>query len=58
MVLYFISVIFLQYLEQEGAVHLLQFWLAADNFQKHLLSQQGQYDGMEAQSDAMVLYDQ
>ncbi|XP_038059188.1 A-kinase anchor protein 10, mitochondrial-like [Patiria miniata] len=48
---------FMEYLEQEGAVHLLQFWLAAENFQKHLLSEQGQYDSGEAQSDAMVLYD-
>ena len=45
-------------MEQEGVVHLLQFWLTAENFQKHLLSQQGQYDSGEAQSDAMVLYDQ
>ncbi|XP_033627515.1 A-kinase anchor protein 10, mitochondrial-like [Asterias rubens] len=49
---------FMEYMEQEGAVHLLQFWIAAENFQKHLLSQQGQYDSAEAQSDAMVLYDQ
>ncbi|XP_022103878.1 A-kinase anchor protein 10, mitochondrial-like [Acanthaster planci] len=49
---------FMEYMEQEGVVHLLQFWLAAENFQKHLLSQQGQYDSGEAQSDAMVLYDQ
>lgn len=47
----------LQYLEQENAVHLLQFWLAGENFQQHLLSQQGQYDPMEAQNDAMVLYE-
>ncbi|XP_054749210.2 A-kinase anchor protein 10, mitochondrial-like [Lytechinus pictus] len=48
---------FMEYLEQENAVHLLQFWLAGENFQQHLLSQQGQYDPMEAQNDAMVLYD-
>ncbi|XP_071493415.1 A-kinase anchor protein 10, mitochondrial-like [Diadema antillarum] len=48
---------FMEYLEQENAVHLLQFWLAGENFQQHLLSQQGQYDPVEAQSDAMVLYD-
>ena len=46
-----------QYLEQEGGSNLLQFWIAADNFQQLLLSSDGVYDGMEAQSDAMVIYD-
>lgn len=44
-------------MEQEGGSKLLQFWLAVDNFQQHLLSYDDNYDGMEAQSDAMVLYD-
>ncbi|XP_070572257.1 A-kinase anchor protein 10, mitochondrial-like [Ptychodera flava] len=48
---------FMEYIEQEGANDLLQFWLAADNFQRHLLEQSGQYDPIEAQNDAMVLYD-
>ncbi|XP_050410189.1 A-kinase anchor protein 10, mitochondrial isoform X2 [Patella vulgata] len=46
-----------EFLEQEDASHLLQFWMAVDNFQQHLASQQGKYDGMQAQSDAMVFYD-
>lgn len=46
-----------QYMEQEGGSDLLQFWLATDNFQQHLLSCDGHYDGMQAQSDAMVIYD-
>ncbi|XP_033118787.1 A-kinase anchor protein 10, mitochondrial-like [Anneissia japonica] len=48
---------FMEYMEQEKCLNLLQFYLAADNFQQQLLTEQGQYDGMEAQSDAMVLYD-
>lgn len=48
---------FMEYLEQEGGSHFLQFLLATDNFQQHLTSCEGQYDGMEAQRDAMVLYD-
>ncbi|XP_066298167.1 A-kinase anchor protein 10, mitochondrial-like isoform X1 [Branchiostoma lanceolatum] len=48
---------FMEFMEQEGAMNLLQFWLAANNFQLTLASKQGQYDGLEAQNDAMVLYD-
>lgn len=47
----------LQFMEQEGGSNLLQFWIAVENFEKHLHSCEGGYDGMEAQSDAMVLYD-
>ncbi|XP_077996452.1 A-kinase anchor protein 10, mitochondrial-like, partial [Glandiceps talaboti] len=48
---------FMEYIEQEQANDLLQFWLAGDNFQRQLLEQRGQYDPIEAQNDAMVLYD-
>lgn len=44
-------------MEKEDAVNILQFWLAADNFQSQLASKKGQYDGQEAQNDAMILYD-
>lgn len=44
-------------MEKEEAVNILQFWLAADNFQDQLASKKGQYDGQEAQNDAMILYD-
>ena len=46
-----------QYMEKEDAVNVLQFWLAADNFQDQLAAKKGQYDGQEAQNDAMILYD-
>lgn len=46
-----------QYMEKEDAVNVLQFWLAADNFQDQLAAKAGQYDGLEAQNDAMILYD-
>ncbi|KAL3856182.1 hypothetical protein ACJMK2_010964 [Sinanodonta woodiana] len=48
---------FMEYMEQEQASYLLQFFLAAENFQQHLLAQGTGYDGMQAQADAMVLYD-
>lgn len=38
-------------------MNVLQFWLAADNFQNQLAAKKGQYDGQEAQNDAMILYD-
>lgn len=46
-----------QYMEKEEAVNVLQFYLAADNFQDQLAAKKGQYDGQEAQNDAMILYD-
>ncbi|KAJ7997104.1 hypothetical protein DPEC_G00225470 [Dallia pectoralis] len=48
---------FSEYMEKEEAVNVLQFWLAADNFQDQLAAKAGQYDGQEAQNDAMILYD-
>ncbi|XP_035636165.1 A-kinase anchor protein 10, mitochondrial [Oncorhynchus keta] len=48
---------FSEYMEKEDAVNILQFWLAADNFQDQLAAMAGQYDGQEAQNDAMILYD-
>ncbi|OXB71878.1 UNVERIFIED_CONTAM: hypothetical protein H355_004224, partial [Colinus virginianus] len=47
----------IEYMEKEDAVNVLQFWLAADNFQSQLAAKEGQYDGQEAQNDAMILYD-
>lgn len=47
----------LQFMEKEEAMNVLQFWLAADNFQNQLAAKKGQYDGQEAQNDAMILYD-
>ncbi|XP_060719117.1 A-kinase anchor protein 10, mitochondrial isoform X4 [Tachysurus vachellii] len=48
---------FSEYMEKEEAVNILQFWMAADNFQVQLAVKKGQYDGQEAQNDAMILYD-
>ncbi|XP_067864440.1 A-kinase anchor protein 10, mitochondrial isoform X2 [Heptranchias perlo] len=48
---------FSEYMEKEEAINILQFWLAADNFQTQLAAKNGQYDGQEAQNDAMILYD-
>ncbi|XP_070591502.1 A-kinase anchor protein 10, mitochondrial isoform X2 [Erythrolamprus reginae] len=48
---------FSEFMEKEDVVNILQFWLAADNFQSQLAAKEGQYDGQEAQNDAMILYD-
>ncbi|XP_057206873.1 A-kinase anchor protein 10, mitochondrial isoform X1 [Triplophysa rosa] len=48
---------FSEYMEKEDAMNVLQFWLAAENFQDQLAAKNGQYDGQEAQNDAMILYD-
>ncbi|GAB1607965.1 hypothetical protein Ahia01_001080400 [Argonauta hians] len=48
---------FMEFMEQEEAVPLFQFWMAAENFQQHLSLALGCYDGLQAQDDAMVLYD-
>ncbi|XP_068572693.1 A-kinase anchor protein 10, mitochondrial-like [Cebidichthys violaceus] len=48
---------FSEFMEKEEAMNILQFWLAADNFQNQLAAKKGQYDGQEAQNDAMILYD-
>ena len=44
-------------MEQEGNQSLVEFWLAAINFEQHLRDKKGNYDSMEAQNDAIVLYD-
>jgi hypothetical protein len=44
-------------MEQEGVQSLVQFWLAAVNFEQHLTDKEGKYDAVEAQNDAIVLYD-
>ncbi|XP_061596942.1 A-kinase anchor protein 10, mitochondrial-like [Cololabis saira] len=48
---------FSEFMEKEEAMNVLQFWIAADNFQNQLAAKKGQYDGQEAQNDAMILYD-
>uniref|UniRef100_A0A8C6RQJ6 A kinase anchor protein 10 n=1 Tax=Nannospalax galili TaxID=1026970 RepID=A0A8C6RQJ6_NANGA len=45
---------FSEYMEKEDAVNILQFWLAADNFQSQLAAKKGQYDGQEAQNDVFL----
>ncbi|XP_071446597.1 A-kinase anchor protein 10, mitochondrial [Hetaerina americana] len=49
---------FMEFLEQEGKQGLLlEFWLAANNFQQQLAEQNGCYNPIEAQDDAIILYD-
>lgn len=48
---------FMEYLEQENQRPLLEYWIAASNFQQQLQDQKDFFDPSEAQSDAVVLYD-
>ncbi|GFN76823.1 A kinase anchor protein 10, mitochondrial [Plakobranchus ocellatus] len=48
---------FMEYIEQEGASDLMQVWLCASNFQQQLLITKSSYDPIQAQTDAMVIYD-
>lgn len=48
---------FMEFLEQENCSHLLEFWIAANNFQQQLNDQKEFFDPVEAQNDAVVLYD-
>lgn len=48
---------FMEFLEQENHRSLLEFWIAATNFQQQLHDQKEFFDPIEAQNDAVVLYD-
>ncbi|KAK7870728.1 hypothetical protein R5R35_009880 [Gryllus longicercus] len=48
---------FMEFMEQEGNRNLLEFWMSAENFHQQLMSRKGNYDVLEAQSDAIILYD-
>ncbi|KAK4876376.1 hypothetical protein RN001_012798 [Aquatica leii] len=48
---------FMEFLEQENGRNLLEFWIAASNFQLQLHEHKEFFDPIEAQSDAVVLYD-
>lgn len=48
---------FMEFLEQENNRSLLEFWIAATNFQQQLHDQKEFFDPIEAQNDAIVLYD-
>lgn len=48
---------FMEFLEQENARNLLDFWIAASNLEQQLNDQKEFFDPIEAQNDAVVLYD-
>ncbi|XP_017775802.1 PREDICTED: A-kinase anchor protein 10, mitochondrial isoform X1 [Nicrophorus vespilloides] len=48
---------FMEFLEQESYRSLLEFWLAASNFHQQLHDQKDFFDPIEAQNDAVILYD-
>lgn len=50
---------FMQFLDQEGAVHYLEFWLAANSVHEQLMDEKrrGTYRSDAAVADCMVLYD-
>lgn len=47
---------FMEFMEQEQCRHLVDFLLMADNFRSHLLAEAA-HDPVQAQDDAMVIYD-
>lgn len=47
---------FLEFLEQEGYQQIIEFWLAATNFESHF-SQKTDVDPLQAQNDAIIIYD-
>ncbi|XP_075221188.1 A-kinase anchoring protein pkaap [Lycorma delicatula] len=47
---------FIEFLEQEGCQQIIEFWLAATNFESHF-SQNTNTDPLQAQNDAIVIYD-
>lgn len=47
---------FMEFIEQEDGMVLLEFWMAIDNFHRHLQEHEN-IDSAQAQNDAMVLYD-
>lgn len=47
----------MEFLEQEGCTSFLEFWLSALNFQQQYEDLGRDYDPVQAQKDAMVLYD-
>lgn len=48
---------FMEFLEQENKRNLLEFWIAATNLKQQLNSQKEFFDPVDAQNDAVVLYD-
>ena len=48
----------MQFLDQEGVRHMLEFWIAADSYQSHFKAklQSGEHIADEALDDAMILY--
>ncbi|KAK9497020.1 hypothetical protein O3M35_012812 [Rhynocoris fuscipes] len=48
---------FLEYLEQEDYVNIVEFWLAATSFEKQYTERKGNTDYSQIQNDAMLLYD-
>ena len=47
----------MEFLEQEGCTNLLEFWISALNFQQQYQNRSKDYNPVQAQEDAMVLYD-
>lgn len=46
-----------QFLDRVGDKRLLEFYIATDSFKQDLLSRENSYDPIQAQEDAMVIYD-
>lgn len=49
--------IYMQFMEQENAMPLLQFWLTAENFHTHVASLGTQCNVEATVQDAIAIYD-
>ncbi|KAK6637893.1 hypothetical protein RUM44_008315 [Polyplax serrata] len=48
---------FMEFLEQEGCTSFVEFWMSALNFQQQYEELSADYNRMQVQNDAMVLYE-
>ncbi|XP_037091050.1 A-kinase anchor protein 10, mitochondrial-like [Pollicipes pollicipes] len=48
---------FMEFMEQDGLAHYMEFWLSSNNFRDQLYAMGDDCDGEQTQNDAMILYD-
>ncbi|XP_015603187.1 A-kinase anchor protein 10, mitochondrial [Cephus cinctus] len=48
---------FMEFMELENKRELLDFWMAAVNYKQNLLEKDGTTDPLEAETDALIIYD-
>ncbi|KAF0302035.1 A-kinase anchor protein 10, mitochondrial [Amphibalanus amphitrite] len=48
---------FMEFMEQEGLAHYIEFWMSSNNFRDQLYALDGRGDPEQTQGDAMILYE-